>query len=159
MRALLPLVLGDGHGDTPPGESARGPNRWSCCQEPAAAERFGDATLDSAWAIRGSTLKGCVGLAIAEANRCPFDMPEGESEIVAGHMVEYSGMAYAQFMLAEYSNMILIAFLTAIMFFGGIRKSPCPNCHDHHKHCCAQYAHGFYSAHIHYYNADAQNKT
>ena len=48
-----------------------------------------------------------------------FDVVEGESEIVAGHMVEYSGMAYAQFMLAEYSNMILIAFLTVIMFFGG----------------------------------------
>jgi len=56
---------------------------------------------------------------VAETNRAPFDVVEGESEIVAGHMVEYSGMAYAQFMLAEYSNMILIAFLTAIMFFGG----------------------------------------
>jgi NADH-quinone oxidoreductase subunit H len=56
---------------------------------------------------------------VAETNRAPFDVVEGESEIVAGHMVEYSGMAFAQFMLAEYSNMILIAFLTAIMFFGG----------------------------------------
>ena len=56
---------------------------------------------------------------VAETNRAPFDVVEGESEIVAGHMVEYSGMAYAQFMLAEYSNMILIAFLSAIMFFGG----------------------------------------
>lgn len=56
---------------------------------------------------------------VAETNRAPFDVVEGESEIVAGHMIEYSGMAFAQFMLAEYANMILIAFLTAIMFFGG----------------------------------------
>ncbi|HYN13876.1 MAG TPA: NADH-quinone oxidoreductase subunit NuoH [Burkholderiales bacterium] len=56
---------------------------------------------------------------IAEANRAPFDVVEGESEIVAGHMVEYSGMTFALFFLAEYMNMILIAALTAIMFFGG----------------------------------------
>jgi len=56
---------------------------------------------------------------LAECNRHPFDVVEGESEIVAGHMVEYSGMAYAMFMLAEYANMILIAVLASIMFLGG----------------------------------------
>lgn len=56
---------------------------------------------------------------IAETNRAPFDVVEGESEIVAGHMVEYSGMTYALFFVAEYMNMILIATLTAVMFFGG----------------------------------------
>jgi len=56
---------------------------------------------------------------IAETNRAPFDVVEGESEVVAGHMVEYSGMTFALFFLAEYMNMILIATLTAVMFFGG----------------------------------------
>jgi NADH-quinone oxidoreductase subunit H len=56
---------------------------------------------------------------LAETNRHPFDVVEGESEIVAGHMVEYSGMSYAMFMLAEYANMILIGVLAAIMFLGG----------------------------------------
>jgi NADH-quinone oxidoreductase subunit H len=56
---------------------------------------------------------------LAETNRHPFDVVEGESEIVAGHMVEYSGMSYAMFMLAEYANMILIGTLAAIMFLGG----------------------------------------
>jgi NADH-quinone oxidoreductase subunit H len=56
---------------------------------------------------------------IAETNRHPFDVVEGESEIVAGHMVEYSGMAFAMFFLAEYANMILIAVLASIMFMGG----------------------------------------
>ncbi len=56
---------------------------------------------------------------IAETNRHPFDVVEGESEIVAGHMVEYSGMAFAMFFLAEYANIILVSTLAAIMFFGG----------------------------------------
>ena len=56
---------------------------------------------------------------VAETNRSPFDVVEGESEIVAGHMVEYSGAAFALFFLAEYANMILVSFLTSIFFMGG----------------------------------------
>ncbi|PWF23247.1 NADH-quinone oxidoreductase subunit NuoH [Corticimicrobacter populi] len=57
--------------------------------------------------------------AVAETNRHPFDVVEGESEIVAGHMVEYSGMTFALFFLGEYANMILLSAMASIMFLGG----------------------------------------
>ncbi len=57
--------------------------------------------------------------ALAETNRTPFDLPEGESEIVAGFMVEYSSMSYALFFLGEYANIVLMSGMTTILFLGG----------------------------------------
>ena len=56
---------------------------------------------------------------LAETNRHPFDVVEGESEIVAGHMIEYSGMSFAMFFLAEYASMILVSMMTTLLFLGG----------------------------------------
>ena len=56
---------------------------------------------------------------LAETNRVPFDLPEGESELVAGFMVEYSSMTYALFFMGEYANMILMSAMTTILFLGG----------------------------------------
>jgi NADH-quinone oxidoreductase subunit H len=66
---------------------------------------------------------------VAETNRAPFDVVEGESEIVAGHMIEYSGMSFALFFLAEYANMWLIAAMTTTFFLGGW-LSPIPGLPD-----------------------------
>jgi len=63
---------------------------------------------------------------LAESNRAPFDLPEAESELVAGFQTEYSGFRWAVIMLAEYGMMLLVCFLSAILFFGGW-NTPLPN--------------------------------
>jgi NADH-quinone oxidoreductase subunit H len=61
----------------------------------------------------------CFVSALAETNRAPFDLTEGESELVSGFNVEYSAMSFALFFLAEYSNIIFMAILITILFLGG----------------------------------------
>jgi NADH-quinone oxidoreductase subunit H len=65
-----------------------------------------------------SLLIFCVAM-LAETNRAPFDLPEAEAELVAGYNVEYSSMIFAMFFLGEYSNMILMSTLAALLFLGG----------------------------------------
>jgi len=59
---------------------------------------------------------------LAEVNRTPFDIPEAESELVAGYFTEYSGMKWGMFMLAEYANMLAVSAVVSILFFGGYQS-------------------------------------
>jgi NADH-quinone oxidoreductase subunit H len=71
---------------------------------------------------------GCILFLIstlAETNRCPFDIPEAESELIAGHMTEYSGFKYALFFMAEFVAMFAMCALTATLFLGGFH-APAP---------------------------------
>ena len=80
-----------------------------------------DAQRDTAWYILFQPLGFAIFLiaAVAETNRAPFDLPEAESELVAGYHTEYAGLKFAMFFLAEYINMIIISALGATLFLGG----------------------------------------
>jgi NADH-quinone oxidoreductase subunit H len=79
------------------------------------------AQRDTAWYILFQPVGFLIFLvaAVAETNRAPFDMPEAESELVAGYHTEYGGLKFAMFFLAEYINMIIISALGATLFLGG----------------------------------------
>jgi NADH-quinone oxidoreductase subunit H len=83
------------------------------------AEKYGAGFLSWNWLPLLPMFIVYLVSGVAETNRAPFDVVEGESEIVAGHMVEYSGMAFALFFLAESANMILLSALVSIFFLGG----------------------------------------
>ena len=83
------------------------------------AEKWGLPLLSWNWLPLLPMLGVYLISGVAETNRAPFDVVEGESEIVAGHMVEYSGMSFAMFFLGEYANMILISAMTSVFFLGG----------------------------------------
>jgi hypothetical protein len=116
------LRTGDGlrAGDRAAGGRHAEPDRHRRQPEPRHLRRHGAARfLSWNWLPLLPLFVIYVISAIAETNRHPFDVVEGESEIVAGHMVEYSGMSFAVFFLAEYANMILLSTLATIMFLGG----------------------------------------
>ena len=115
-------------------EISMGFSRWSCadgdrqpehdgpscrCRSAALVCRHGPDFLSWNWLPLFPVFIVYFISGLAETNRHPFDVVEGESEIVAGHMIEYSGMSFAMFFLAEYANMILVSALAVVMFLGG----------------------------------------